>query len=105
MAVNKNKFVIYGFLTGFLAILVSWFLFSEMSPLFRYFLPNPVPFGDLWATLHFHFYIFLLVIKPPSYLEEFLLYFLIFAQWFIIGSFGWYSIKKIGGNSEQLGEQ
>ena len=98
MVVNKRKGYIIGITVGIIGCFLTWIIMGN-SLLFK----NPVPYVDvLWAILHAHLYVILLMINPQSYLEDVITYFFIFIQWFILGRFGWWLLKKFRSKTKDL---
>ena len=66
VVVNKRKGYIIGITVGIIGCFLTWIIMGN-SLLFK----NPVPYVDvLWAILHAHLYVILLMINPQSYLED-----------------------------------
>jgi hypothetical protein len=85
MESRNRREVVFATILGALSLALSWLLFGESSPLKQSFLPRTVPFSELWAGLHLHFYVLLRAIGASEYWGGLLLYVFVFTQWFLIG--------------------
>ncbi len=79
-----------GIVLGILAVLVSWFLGSESSPLFEYFLHN-VWLKNKWLGLNVMVLLVSIVFDVPEGFD----YILIFLQWFLIAFMGLVIVKAV----------
>lgn len=90
MIANKKKSYIIGLITGVIVCLLTWFI-----------LKYPIPYVNLlWSVLHIHLYLIILMLDPPSYIEDIVTYLLIFVQWFFVGRLGWWITERIKGKSK-----
>jgi hypothetical protein len=88
---NSNKSILIGLLTGSIGCLLFWIFMGNTPPLGESF---PL-LGTLWAALHVHLYLILLMVDPPSFLEILFTYVLVFLQWFLIARFVRWIVKRI----------
>jgi hypothetical protein len=79
-AASKWKNVLYfGTILGLVACMISWLLISQSSPFFELLVLH-----DLWGFLNFPVFIVSIALNLGDIF--YLKYFLIFVQWFLIGS-------------------
>lgn len=96
--VIKKQGLLTGFVVGAIGCLFTWMFLGNPPPLGDYF-----PFLEyLCILLHLHIHLILLALNPPSYLENLFFYALVFNQWFFIGRFGWWILKKIKDKSQNI---
>lgn len=80
------RILLWGVTAGALAVLVSFLLFEEYSPLYQKFYPKPVPLSYGWAQAHAHFYLVLVLLNPSEAVGHIIVYVMMFIQWFFIGA-------------------
>ena len=78
----KNKYLV-PLTSGAAAVLVTWLLVGGSSPLVLRFSPDPVPLSYAWGQLHTHLYLSYVVLRPAIEFWPFILYCLIFVQYFL----------------------
>ena len=68
------RILLWGVTAGALAVLVSFLLFEEYSPLYQKFYPKPVPLSYGWAQAHAHFYLVLVLLNPSEAVGHIIVY-------------------------------
>lgn len=90
--------VAVGSILGVIAVLVSWLLGGESSPIYEFFLQN-VTIPNIWLLLNFPAYMVLALSGAGSFAAGL---FMIFLQWFIIGFFGSFAARRAVRRSDPI---
>lgn len=84
------KLTIVGVIFGVAAVLLTLLLLDETSPYYQYFLLNET-IPDLWRLVNFPILIVLMLTKIDYRPFAFFLFFL---QWFLLGSFVFWVLRR-----------